>query len=72
MNVIDLKRIIKNLPDDCPVYLWDVGIGGTVYNVAAEYREEECVEHSGKHHIKKGLMIESEPETLKFMSIEID
>lgn len=57
-TVGDLRRLIETVPDETNVYLWDVGIGGTVYDVSGEVRRQDCVEHSGKRHTVYGLLLE--------------
>ena len=56
----DLRKLIKDQPDDLPVYLFRVVGYDTVYPVEAGIFTQECIEHSGLRHEKTGLIIQSE------------
>jgi hypothetical protein len=54
-NIKELKKLIENAPDNCPVYFWN---GESVFDIDIEYDLKECTEHNGYKHKKNGFMIE--------------
>lgn len=53
----DLKKYIAALPEDDPVYLFNVGIGTCVYDAYISYGSQINNEHNGKTWVSKGLYI---------------
>ena len=56
-NVLELKNYIKDLPDNYPVYLFNVGIGTCCYDAYISNGKQQSVEHSGKKWVAEGLFI---------------
>lgn len=56
-TVADLKQLIKDIPDDTKVYLYQYD---TVYDVEILHRTQECREQNGKKWIAEGLIIEED------------
>lgn len=54
-TVGDIKKLIKDMPDDTKAYIFQFD---TVYDVDMEYRKQVCHEHNGKKWEAEGLMIE--------------
>lgn len=57
-TVADIRRLIDGVPDDTSVYLWGVAGYDTVYDVEAELKTQQCIEHNGMIHEKTGIIIQ--------------
>jgi len=53
----DLRKLLEGVPDDARVYFFG---GSTVYDLEAEYKTQECHEHSGYRHEVTGLIFQME------------
>lgn len=51
----DLKKYIKDLPDDLPIYQYQ---NDTAYDLEVYKGDIECIEHSGRIHTQTGLWFE--------------
>jgi hypothetical protein len=51
----DLRKLIEDSPDDVMIYFYSYG---TVYDLEAEIRSQDCGEHSGKVWKAEGLVFE--------------
>lgn len=59
-TVADLRRLIDGVPDDTKVYLFGYAGYDTVYDLEAEVKRQQCIEHSGKIHEVVGLVFQVE------------